>query len=122
MNKKSRSRKRSYKSVKKDGSRIRTQRRSNQLRRLFSQRDSQHNSNVDLASILDSIIQDTAHTDVHNRMQHRINPEIRAAAADRSIRQELRTLPGIRRRVRHLADVRSNARAKNIRRRSRRSK
>jgi hypothetical protein len=118
-NSRKRSRKNSHKRV--DGSRSRIQRRSNQLKSLFSKRDSQHNSNIDLASILNNnrVFRDVADVDVHNHTQHRINPEIRGEAGRRSMRQRLRRLPGARRHTLHLADIRSNARSKAIVRRSR---
>lgn len=100
-----------------DGSR---RSRTKELKNIMTKRDSQHNPLVDLTALLSSVLEDIAYVEEHNRNQINLNPNnIRAGGLRRSRRFEDSTLPGVRRRARHLIDIRTAARASQLRRRSR---
>lgn len=105
------------------GPKSRILRRSNQLRSALGQRDRQlSNVNFDMSQVLHNTVRDVAHADVHNFYQRRNNPNIRAAAGERIGRRSLSTLAGATSRARHLTQLRTHARVRNLRRRSSRAR
>jgi hypothetical protein len=88
--------------------------RINQLHNVLKERY----IHFDISHVLHDTIQDVAYTDVHNFYQRLNNPNIRAVAGERRWRIELSTMTGSQRRVRHLVDIRTMARIRNMRRRN----